>query len=224
VIATIIPACISDYTVRILQLNPSTAERQLMLIALLNSYLFDYLARQRIGGTHLNNDILEQLPVPAFENVHQERSFVGPRALELTYTAWDLRAFAKDYGWSGPPFRWDEDRRFLLRCELDAAIFHLYVPAEGNGGWRQAEGEMDDDLGHLKAKFATPHDAVAYIMDTFPITRRKDEEKSGEYRTKRVILEIYDAMVESIRTGQPYQTRLDPPPVDPRCCHAPIEP
>jgi hypothetical protein len=61
---------------------------------------------------------------------------------------------------------------------------------------------------------------VAYIMDTFPIVRRRDEEKyDGDYRTKRVILEIYDALVESIRTGQPYQTRLDPPPADPRVAH-----
>ena len=45
-----------------------------------------------------------------------------------------------------------------------------------------------------------------YIMDTFPIVKRKDEEKyDGDYRTKRVILEIYDALAESIRTGQPYK-------------------
>lgn len=57
-------------------------------------------------------------------------------------------------------------------------------------------------------------------MDTFPIVRRKDEEKfAGDYRTKRVILEIYDAMSESLRTGRAYQTRLDPPPADRQCCH-----
>ena len=58
-------------------------------------------------------------------------------------------------------------------------------------------------------------------MDTFPIVRRKDEEKyDHDYRTKRIILEIYDAMQKSISTGVPYQTLLDPPPADPRCCHA----
>jgi hypothetical protein len=41
----------------------------------------------------------------------------------------------------------------------------------------------------------------------------------GEYRTKRVILEIYDAMSEAARTGTPYQSRLDPPPADPRVAH-----
>ena len=88
-----------------------------------------------------------------------------------------------------------------------------------NGDWRRAEGETAEDLARLKASLPTPHNAVAYIMDTFPIVKRKDEEKHGEYRTKRVILEIYDAMAEAIRSGVPYQTRLDPPPADPRCCH-----
>ena len=32
-----------------------------------------------------------------------------------------------------------EERRFLLRCELDGAYFHLYLPAERNGDWRLAK-------------------------------------------------------------------------------------
>ena len=57
-------------------------------------------------------------------------------------------------------------------------------------------------------------------MDTFPIVRRRDEEKyNGDYRTKRVILEIYEAMQTSACTGQPYRTRLDPPPAAPECRH-----
>jgi hypothetical protein len=98
---------------------------------------------------------------------------------------------------------------------LDAAFFHLYLPTEANSDWRRAEGETAEDLARLKASFPTPRDAMAYIMDTFPIVRRTDEEKWGDYRTKRVILEIYDAMAEAIRTGRPYQTLLDPPPGPP---------
>ena len=81
----------------------------------------------------------------------------------------------------------------------DAAFFHLYLPPEKNGDWRPAEGETAEDLARLKASFPTPRDAVAYIMDTFPIVRRKDEGKhNGDYRTKRVILEIYDEIAEAI--------------------------
>jgi len=39
------------------------------------------------------------------------------------------------------------------------------------------------------------------------------------YRTKRVILEIYDALADSTQTGKPYQTRPNPPPADAKCCH-----
>jgi hypothetical protein len=89
------------------------------------------------------------------------------RVAKLTYTAWDMRPFALDLGYEGPPFVWDEERRFALRCELDAAFFHLY-----------GIGRED----------------VAYVMETFPIVKRKDEARYGEYRTKRVMLEVYDGM------------------------------
>jgi hypothetical protein len=103
-----------------------------------------------------------------------------------------LKQFAADLGFNAPPFFWDTERRFLLRCELDALYFHLY-------------GLARDD--------------AAYIMDTFPIVKRKDEEKYGEYRTKHVILEIYNSMAEATRTGIPYQTRLSPPPADAAVAH-----
>ena len=176
-----------------------------LLVSLFNSFAFDYIARLRVSENLLKG-VLFELPAPppqTFEEflwpdpenqAFRERAL--PRILELTYTTWDLQPFAQDCGYDGPPFRWDEERRFLLRCELDAAYFHLY-------------GIARDD--------------VDYIMDTFPIVKRKDEAAHGEYRTKRVILEIYDAMQQAIESGEPYQTLLDPPPADPRVAHPPRE-
>ena len=122
--------------------------------------------------------------------------------------------------------RWDDDRRFALRCELDAALFYLHLPADQNRGWhaaRRSNGclrdETQEQLADLKCRFPTPRDAVDYIMDTFPIIRRKDEESHGEYRTKRAVIEIYDAMQASIASGKCYSTRLYPPPADVTCCH-----
>jgi len=92
----------------------------------------------------------------------------------LVYTSWEMQPLARDCGYEGPPFRWDEERRFQLRCELDAAFFHLY-----------GIGRED----------------VEYIMETFPIVRRKDEARWGEYRTKRVLLEEYDRMAPVARSG-----------------------
>ena len=84
----------------------------------------------------------------------------------------------------------------MLRSELDAVYFHLYRIA---------------------------HDAVKYIMDAFRVFRDKDVSQYGEYHTKRVILEIYDEMLHAMATGQPYQTRLNPPPADPAVAHPPRE-
>ena len=167
------------------------------LLASLNSFVVDYVSRQKIGGPNMTVGVISQVPSLSPTTYNQLfsllsetrtlREWILSRVLELTYTAFDLHGFAEDCGYTGEPFLWDEARRFLLRAELDAAYFHLY-------------GIARDD--------------VAYILDTFPIVRRKDEKKHGEYRTKRVILEIYDAMQQAITTGQPYQTLLDPPPAN----------
>jgi hypothetical protein len=208
---------------------------QAVLVSSLNSFPADYATRQKLGGLHLVYHIFKQLPIfaPAaylarcpWASGDQAnlRDWILPRTLELVYTAWDLEPFAQDFGWLDPPFRWDDERRFLIRCELDAAFFHMYLPAETDGRWRKADQETEEELGRLETSFATPRDAATHIMDTFPIVRQRDEEEyDGDYRTKRVILEIYDAMQESIRTGEPYQTRLDPSPANPRCCHPPRE-
>lgn len=185
-----------------------------LLNSLWASLPFDYLTRQKLHGSTLTKAIAYQLPTPRATDIESGHwgkpfmSFVWPRAVELTFVTNSLRAFGVDCSYDGPPFRWDEERRFLLRCELDAAYFHLYL---GN------ESRWDLDQPELAAMFAKPRQAVDYIMETFPIVKRKDEQAHGEYRTKRVVLEIYDEMTEAIHTGQPYQTRLDPlpgPPID----------
>lgn len=180
-------------------------EAAVPLLANLTSFAFDFVVRQKMGGTNLNFYIVEQLPILSptsylvsspWDPDIQLKNWLHPRVLELTYTAWDLEPFARDCGYHGPPFLWDEERRFLLRCELDAAFFHLY---------------------------AIQRDDVDYILETFPIVKRKNEDSYGEYRTKRVILEIYDAMQKAVETGVPYETVLDPPPADPRVAHPPRE-
>lgn len=54
--------------------------------------------------------------------------------------------------------------------------------------------ETPEELETLQALFPTPRDAVAYILDQFPIVCRKDEERYGEYRTKRLVLEAWDRL------------------------------
>jgi hypothetical protein len=172
------------------------------LYACLCSFTLDYTARQKIGGTHLTYSYIKQLPVlppsaysveAAWDRRTLVKDWILSRVLELTYTAWDLEPFAVDVGYRGAPFHWEIERRFLLRCELDAAFFHLY-------GLSRADTD--------------------YVMDCFPIVRKNDEKNHGEFRTKRVILDIYDAMAAAMRAGTPYQTRLDPPAAAPPVAHS----
>jgi hypothetical protein len=217
----ILPMCITGSQSPAVKTSQSAAFVA-TLLGNLNSLVFDFAARRRVGGTDLNHFIIHQLPVLTPQSVSQPCLFSSgsqllgdwllPRVLELTYTAWDLEAFAQDCGWSGPPFRWDEERRFLLRCELDAAFFHLYLGPETE--WRQQPAA-------LTQAFPTPRAAVSYILDTFPIVKRRDEAKWGEYRTQRVILEIHDALAEAMQTGKAYQTRLNPAPATIWVAHPP---
>ena len=209
--------------------------------SILCSFACDFAARLKLGSKHLAFFVAKQIPVLppttlslpapwlATESPKEAiRDWLVPRILELTYTTDHLETFARECGWNGPPFRWDEERRFLLRCELDAAFFHLYLPSDDRGDWRparRADGcphdETSAELDELRAHFSSPRAGVGYVMDTFPIVRRRDEERFGQYRTKDVILEIYDALQEAVATGTSYRTRLDPAPADPRCCHPP---
>ena len=144
-----------------------------LLVACFNSFALDYTARQKVQGTHLNWYIVEQLPVIARDGY--DRSFgektagelVRDHVLHLTYTAHDMSPFARDLGYDGPPFIWDAEERRHLRARLDALYFHLY-------------GLSRDDAG--------------YILDTFPIVRRRDEKVFGSYRTKELILAYMNAL------------------------------
>ena len=168
--------------------------RPSLLVAAWSSLVHDYVARQKLGATSVTYFVFSQLPALPFD-VYQKvtpwctatrsSDWIEDRVDELIFTAWDVQRFAQSIGDDGPPFRWDEGRRGLIQAELDAAFFHLY---------------------------GLERDEVDHVLGAFPIVRRKDQAKYGEYRTARLILEVYDAMADSMASGVPYQTVLDPPP------------
>ncbi len=225
------------HSASIVDYKNSKAVASALVLVTVNSAALDWTARLSVGGVYMNFFIVKQLPVLPPEAFLREAcggqtyvELIVPRVLELSYTAHDLVGFAHDLGWEGPPFRWNKERRFLLRCELDALLFRLYLPADERGNWRPARrtdgcprDETPEELAALEAWFATPRDAAAYIMDTFPIVRQKDEAEHGEYRTRRVILEAFDALQAASAAGESWRTRLDPPPADPSCCHSSTE-
>lgn len=172
---------------KFLLMVPASVELIHCLVGLISSFVFDYVARQKVGGTNLKYFTMKQiaaLPPSAFaaQAGWSEGSIADwmlPRVAELTATADSMKPFAVQLLGRGEVFRFDSARRFQLRCELDAAFFHLY---------------------------GLTHDEVEYVMDTFPIVREDDEKKHGDYRTKHTILEIYDQMAEAAVAGRPFRS------------------
>ncbi len=155
-------------------LLPETTDRnEWLLVANFNAMPFDFVARQKLQGQTLNLFIVEQLPVITFDGYNQRfgyttaRELVRDHVLRLTYTAYDMEFFARDLGYDGQPYRWDEEERRHLRARLDALYFHLY-------------GLTRED--------------ASYVLDTFPIVRREDEAKYGRYRTKELVLAYMNAL------------------------------
>ena len=142
-------------------------------LANLNSMVLDYVLRQKVQGQNLNLFIIEQLPMLPPENYLAKvgnrliGEFIKNEVLRLTYTSIDLRAFAHDMGYSGEPFKWEEEDRRHRMARLDALFFHLYSVER-----KDAE----------------------YILDQFPIVREQDEKAFGRYRTRELILAYMNAV------------------------------
>ena len=96
-----------------------------ILLANISSLAFDYVVRRKVGGSHLTFPIVSQLPVLAHTSFNRrEIEELVSRAVELVYTADDLRAFASDVGKELEPYTWNSDRRQLLQAET-RCIFRL---------------------------------------------------------------------------------------------------
>ncbi|WP_298207635.1 N-6 DNA methylase [Ferrimicrobium sp.] len=175
-IASVLPLSAIGNSLPILLIDNARGTTISSLLGCLCSFALDAIAGMKIGGPNLNFFIIQQLPVLP-PDVFDDRvpwrgdrsetlaQWISSRVLELTYTAWDLRPWAKELGYHGEPFIWDELRREQLRAELDACFFHLY--------------------GYSR-------DQVEHAMESFPIIKRRDEKQFGEYRTKRQILELFE--------------------------------
>lgn len=201
-IPLVLPVAATETGSLLAHVSETQRKNAVVLPAAWASFAADFVARQKVGGTHLKYFTMRQIAVPSPSRLASPApgsnstllEWVRPRVLELVFTSYDLAGFAADVGYFGEPFRWNSERRSLIQVELDAAFFHVY---------------------------GLDRDDVEYVMDTFPIVRRKDEAVHGEYLTKRLILEGYDAMVEAQASGTEYRTVLDPPPADPSIAHDP---
>ena len=146
------------------------------LLANLNSFAMDFVARQKVGGVHLNFFIVEQLPIFApdfyadccpWDNKQTLEKWISERVLKLTCTSNDMIPFAKAVDFKPLVHKWKTAERVELRAELDAAYFLLY------GIERQD---------------------VEYILSTFSGTKKQDKTLFGPSSAFGRILKHYDRL------------------------------
>jgi len=211
-----LPLCGVSNKIPLVSFGTKSIRYARMFLGCMNSLILDFCSRQKLGGASFSFFIKKQIPVlqPStydkvcpWDNSLSLMQWIESRILELCFTAWDMEAFAQDSGIDCPPFIWDEGRRFEIRCELDAIFFHLYLGTELDWG--------EQGNSKLLSMFPFPRQAVEYVLETFPIVKRKDEQKYGQYRTKNHILEIYDEMAECMANGTEFKSSLNPPPGPP---------
>ncbi len=180
VIAGVVPRVGCGDTYLLMFQNVEDVRLTACLLADQNSLVHDYVARQKIGGTHLKYHVKKQITnLPPDAYTPADLDFIVPRVLELTYTAEDLRPWAEDLGYTGKPFPWNPGRLRQLRAELDACYAHLY-------------GLTRDELRYI----LDPADVEGddYPSETFRVLKNKEIREFGDYRTQRLVLGAWDRL------------------------------
>ena len=127
--------------------------REACLLANLNSFAYDFIARQKVGSVHLNFFIVAQLPTLPPDTYGDKcpwskretlESWISERVLKLSCTAEDMIPLANACGFKGSEGggiqKWRRAERMKLRAELDAAFAHLY-------------GISEDDFAYMLSTF-----------------------------------------------------------------------
>ena len=205
-LASIVPYCGYGHTAPLI-FSDNKAGNSLLLLANMISLTFDYYARQKVGGMHMTYNYLRQFPIlPPTSFTNENRSFIISRVFELLYSAKDLKPFAEDlwnesseelrqsYRKAGfdpktmAPFTWNEDRRAILRAELDAYYARLY-------------GLTRDELRYI----LDPQDVYGpdFPGETFRVLKDNETAKFGEYRTRRLVLEAWDRLESDLGPVDP---------------------
>lgn len=201
VIASVIPAAGAGDTLLLMFPDPCHGARIACLLADQCSLVHDYVARQKVGSTHLKYHVKKQLPnLPPDRYSDADIAFIVPRVLELTYTAHDLAAWAQDLtaafpaadprpscpagqapgaAHHGQPFIFNERRRAELRAELDAWYARLY-------------GLSREELCYILDPQSVKGEG--YPSETFRVLKQNEEKEFGEYRTQRLVLAAWDAL------------------------------
>ncbi|MDO8392475.1 MAG: N-6 DNA methylase [Actinomycetota bacterium] len=146
-------------------------------LAVANSLVIDFLARQRVMGKKMALNILDGLPIARPTKSDPRCAWLAQRALVLTCTSSEMTPFWNQMaaeGWVDPvgvddvPGECDPDLRAVLRAEIDAYVAkHVY----------------DVSLGELEL-----------ILGSFVQLEGIEVKRWAEYRTRRLVIAAYEGL------------------------------
>ena len=158
-------------------------------VGVANSFAMDFLARKKVSLT-MTNTIVDSLPFPRITAEDPRARKLVPLVARLCCVGPEMQAYWNmlvEQGWVEPLDTekhglTDELQRSLAEAEVNAIV-------------------ALDLFGLSRAD-------IDVILATFPIVEKRDRKKHKEFRTRQLILECYDAMLDAARSGKPYQSRL----------------
>lgn len=161
------------------------------LLGMISSLPFDYVTKQKIGGSHASISFVKQFPVLTPEQISVELMMpIVSRVARLCYFNHDLDGWAEEL-WdemneeqraelpqigNKEPFIYDPEKRAEWQAELDAIFAHLY-------------GLTTEELRYI----LDPEDVCGEgcINETFRVLKDNEIRQYGEYRTKRLVMKAW---------------------------------
>lgn len=151
------------------------------VVAVMNSLAIDYIVRKKVSS-HIKYTHLDSLPIPKLPLSHPATAVLALRVLRLSCTGPEMVPFwnaMAEFGWvdpiatdAPPPGLVDEEERIVVASEIEVVVA------------RDLYGLNTNDMEH--------------VLATFPTVERRQIERYGEYRTKRLVLEGFDKLPRAL--------------------------
>jgi hypothetical protein len=170
------PGCLCGHKVPTILFEESDCDWYMVAwVAIANTYAMDFIARKKVSLS-LAYTILDSFPFPRLDREDPNAHGLVSRCLRLSCTGPEMiplwNSLATE-GWvpatstaTDIPGEMDDETRLQIRAEIDAVVAR--------------------DL------FALTRPELEYILMTFPTQQRYQEEKYGEFRSRRLILEAFE--------------------------------
>ncbi len=187
------------------------------LASFLSSFCVDYVIRQKVTN-HMNFFYMETIPIPRMTKASILKSFhdIISKSMRLFCVGAEFKKlwekiFSMDWQYPdfwypsaapldtyGPAHEQEIRRRLSDEAKMltpewgpHCGVHDRQADRRDTGDRAQLRAEIDAYVAHL---YGLSRDDFAYILDTFPVLKKKEKKAFGEFMSKRKCLEEYDRL------------------------------